>query len=82
MVPQSDHHSTAVLTDPILVKLVSTGDLMGLVLLMALTLLLFGGGGYYGHRSGYYPGTGNRGGVTLVLTILVLTVLLVGGYHR
>ena len=38
---------------------------MGLILLLVVLFPLFGGGGYYGYRSGYYGGAHYGGGLTL-----------------
>ncbi len=52
---------------------------MGLILLIVILLLVFGGGfGYYGHAR-YGPTYGWGGGIGLILLILVLLIIF-GGF--
>jgi hypothetical protein len=52
---------------------------MKLILLIVVIGLLFGGGGYYGERVGYY-GSAAFGGIGLVGIILIIaTVMLASG---
>jgi hypothetical protein len=51
---------------------------MTLVLSTVLLLLLFGTGGFYGYRSGYY-GRGGFGGILGLLVLLAVLYLIFGG---
>jgi hypothetical protein len=42
-------------------------------------ILLFGGGGFYGYRSGYY-GPGGMGLASILLIVLVIVLVMGGGF--
>lgn len=49
-----------------------------MLLLITVLILLFGGGGFYGYRSGYY---GPRGmGLVSILLIALVIFLVMGGF--
>ena len=54
---------------------------MTLVLIIVVLLLLFGTGGFYGYRSGYY-GRGGFGGILGLLVLLAVLYLIFGGGLR
>jgi hypothetical protein len=47
--------------------------------LILVLILLFGGGGFYGYRSGYY-GPRGMGSVSILLIALVVLLLMGGGF--
>lgn len=51
---------------------------MPTILLILVILFLFGGGGYYGYRGGYY-GTGGFSLFGIVAVCIVLWILFGGG---
>ena len=53
---------------------------MSLVPTIVVLLLLFGGGVFYGYRSGYHGGR-DFGGILGLLVLLVLYLIFGGGYR-
>jgi len=51
---------------------------MTLILIVVVVLLLFGTGGFYGYRSGYY-GRGGFGDILGLLVLLAVLYLVFGG---
>ena len=49
------------------------------LLLVIILLVLFAGGSHYGYRQGYYGNTG-RGAVWIILVVILIFILLRGGF--